>query len=212
MFKSYLLSVTALLIGFFGIGNEKQSDIEQSAQPENSEMEVILNQYGTRAYKSFYSLDRFRPVSIIHIDKISEMYDNKWISPDEIVNILSDKDMKSLKNKISDIIETMEPSDRTEITRMIKSWCVADEQFDILLNSFGFARSELLKAIYDSEKTRFLFYEFRQQGSPNVNMLDPDEKDKALNIAKNTIANMSKKEQLEYYSEIYNLLALIVKN
>ncbi len=212
MFKTYFIPIIALFIGFFGLGSGADSDSENLLHPDGNNIDSMITRFGQSAYKSFYSIEELRPISIIHLDKTSEMYANKWISPDEIIPLLNNEEKKSLKSRIGDIIETMEPERRKNMTLQINNWCMADIQFSVLLNTMGFAPSELLKAVYENDRTRYIFHEFGKQGNTEINLMEPNDKDKALNKAKNAISYMTKKEQMDYYSDIFSKLALIVKN
>ncbi len=206
-FIGFIFIWAVLLSLVYILYSEDQKDAINGKPSE--EIHYIIEKYGDRAYKSFYSIDELRPYSIIQIDRISELYNNKWLSPDLIMKKITAKDKKILNNSIIGYINDMKKNKREYILKKIINWCKADLQFSFINNDLGIYRENLIKAVHQVTSSQRIISKYYDLKANNIEKLSPEQMNKAYYETLNLVSSLKFRDQLKYYSEIYNQLAII---
>jgi hypothetical protein len=172
------------------------------------ELTKVSNTDNDMVYKAFYSLEELRPFSIIQIDKISEIYQNDWISPADIVGKLTAEDKLFLMDRIVDMIENT-PSEfsREKLMQKINDWCNSYYQIKYLNNRMEFSMEELVSACSGIDEIKDFVESLKEKRSFDKNWLNKINKDKAFFAVVNYVSNMNKKSQCQFYSKLYGQLA-----
>jgi hypothetical protein len=206
MKKAAIISLIAIaiVIGlFFALENLSA----KKGHTITNELVSISEKFESSIFKSFYSIENIRPYSIVHIDKISEIYENKWISPNDIVAMLEKNDKLLLLEMVSDFAMELKPEQRSKYFSSIKSWCISDMQFSFLSKAFDFSNDEIIEAITKTDGTNMLLKQFSPHSNPKLSKLSAIEKNQLISNAQNIISKLTHKEQMHYYSSLYKNLA-----
>jgi hypothetical protein len=170
---------------------------------------LLENEFNGSLLRSFYSLEELRPYSIIQIDKIAEKYvSGAWLSPEETVNILDEKEKRLLLDKIAFWIDSQGDNyKKMRILDKIKYWCVADGEFNLLNSKMGIFDKNILKAINQTSMTKNFIPQLSEQGHCTKEMTD-EQIEKAYIDTYNFICNLPLEDQLKYYSEMFEHLSV----
>ena len=208
--KKYFIIIMLTLVSVFSITILAKNRVQAMESKLNAKEELnsLYENYGDVLLKSFFSLEELRPFSIIQFDKLSDNYDNKWISPEKIVAGLKDEEKTMLLDKIITLIESDEnPANSTKTLDKIKSWCLAEVQFGFLTDKIGINQASVIKAIRNINTVR----QITDTGAPVKGNKQSDLDDKMFFGAINYISSLSFDQQLKYYSDVYNQLSDICK-
>ena len=176
------------------------------------ELQDYIANYGNSVYKSFFSLEELRPYSILHTDRLSENYENKWTEPSKMAASLSKKEKDNLLRKVAEFIESSpDESARRRLMLQIKNWCIADLYFGFLGDKLGVKNETLLNSIIENSKTKSLLLKINATGNRNINSLSSIQADEVYTYAVNYVSTLSLKEQMKYYSELMGQLAIASK-
>lgn len=201
--------VVLLALVYILYSEDQQTSIKEKP---SEEIHLIIEKYGDIAYRSFYSIDELRPYSIIQIDNISQMYGNKWLSPDLIIQKLTPKDKTILSKSIIEYINDMKKSKREYILTKIIYWCKADLQFSFINTDLGIYKGNILKAVHQVTSTQRIISKYYDLKASSVETLSPEQINKAYYETLNLVSSLKFQDQLKYYSEIYNELAILSVN
>lgn len=204
MSNKIVLVVT--ILGFFGAGIFLGVNLNSQASNE-SELDYLRNTYGEIVLESFYSLTEIRPYSIIQLDKTIELYDNTWLKPNDLVNMLSEEEKNQLYSSINQLIEDYPRSKRAVVINKIRNWCIARNQFEYLDTNLGINENVLIDYLVRVEETESLLDKFDRSGSLSFEQLTDSNKDEAYHSALDRLSEMNLKEQMIYYSKLYSELS-----
>ncbi len=175
-----------------------------------AEINELTDKYGHRAYRAFYSIEELRPFCIIRNDKTAELYDNKWISPSKLVNLLDSEDKTSLKTDVIDYLGSLEDDKRVNrIISKLFNWCKVDIQFNYIESEMEVYKINLLKALRDADNEFFKEnFKYERKGSA-VEKMSEKQIEEIYYRALNAISSLNKKEILKYYGGVFDKLSLI---
>ena len=200
----FLLSLVYLLYSEDQQKKSKPTDI-------NSQINGIVKLYGDRAFKAFYSLEELRPYSIVQIDRICDIYDNTWLSPNVIITKLSNNDKLLLSKNVAEFIHSFNDAEKEKylISRLV-NWCKADLQFNFLNSGLGVYQESIVQALNNVNKTNqyFLIYDVKASGSSQDST---QQNEFTYYQTLNLISTMKTSDQLKFYGDIYYQLASIVE-
>jgi hypothetical protein len=169
--------------------------------------------YDQALYKSFYSIEELRPYSIIQLDKIADLYQNDWITPDNIVPKLDESDKIFMIDKISELIESRVSTQyRKNILEMIKHWCMNYSQLSFISDKLGIHDHDVFNALFNIDATREIMRQYVEKKSPVEDNFSVEGKSKAYYSAINYISTLDFNEELSYFSEVYKYLAQTYNN
>ncbi len=172
-------------------------------------IQALINKHGDEVYKSFYAIKELRPYSIAQIDTIARLYSNEWIPPEHVLEILTEEDKQELYGDVIKYLNILEESIRGEILDKIGNWCIADRQFDVMINTMGFGMNRILVIAEKMDLTSAAFLDFYhdQKFAPqNLTELQINE---AYYTMLDRLASYHRKIQLDYYSEFFEKLSEI---
>jgi hypothetical protein len=184
---------------------------DQSVDKEDSDIKdrvrAVVDQYGDRAFKAFYSLDELRPYCIVQIDKICDMYGNNWLSPITIIENLKFEDKKILANSVAGFIESFENENKKNyVISKIINWCKADLQFTFLNEGMGIYNDNIYKAM-NSVNRNNQFHSPYDYKSAESEIISNDQNDFIYCQTLNLVSGMAFSDQLKFYGDIYYQLA-----
>ena len=178
-----------------------------------SSVNTIVEKYGDRAYRAFYSIEELRPYCIIQIDKIIEMFDDDWLSPSTIVPMLDKNDKELLKIKVLEYIKSLDNDNKKNVIVLkIISWCKADMQFSFLKEELGIYPENLMQALHNVNIKKQLIAKYYDYKSANTKEMSDEQKDYVYFKTLNILSIMNFKDQMLYYGDVYNQLALLCAN
>ena len=206
------------LIFLIGVLSLSFPNLFSKENPEKLNTDKIMesltdmeNNYSDLLYKAFFSIDELRPYSIIQLDKISKIYDNKWISPDKINLLLDDNDRNVLIVQISEYIDNFnDEAKETSMLNRIKYWCIASLQFDLLLKQMEISHETLAKAFIAS-KAEYINPNTGELSRMEDNKLTPESIEKNYFETLNHISALALVDQFRFYGNFYNKLADLTK-
>jgi hypothetical protein len=181
---------------------------QKDAFQSRAELEIdrIHQKYGDNLLLALYSIDEIRPFMILHVDKVIDNYNKKWMSPSEIVSMLNAEDKKiALAAAIEFVDDIKDFEKRNQFLDRLSHWCMASNQFNFLRTEFGYQYSDLFHAARNVKYTMEL---------PEIQSdleLNPSNTEKAMITLNNQISNLTMKQQIRYYGEIYWKLSEIEK-
>ena len=190
--------------------SEDQQKVEK---PATIEMQIsnIVKIYGDGAFKSFYSLEELRPYSIVQIDRICDLYDKDWLSPNTILTKLDIEDRQMLTKSVAEYIGSFNDANKEKyiLTRII-NWCKADMHFSFINTGLGVYRENIVQALINVNKANqyFLIYNVKADGE----LKEPNQQnDYTYYQTLNLISTMKTSDQLKFYGDIYFQLASIAE-
>jgi hypothetical protein len=200
-----IISVIFLFIATCLISQKKDNESDDSVK---SQIKQSINSYDDTFFEALFSLEELRPFSIIQLDKISDNYNNQWISPNKIVEMLSNEDKVVLIEKITELLETTpDKSVKTNIIDKIQRWCNGYELFCFLTKRMNAGKENILTAAYDIESTKGVIETYIERNSYNQDWIKTIDVEKAYFSTINKISEFSNKEQLLFYSELFHKIA-----
>ncbi len=183
-----------------------QSNAEDISKKEDIERALIMLEadFGNSFYEALYSIDELRPYSIIQIDKIALEYNNAWVSPEYFTSQLNDKDKSILIDNISAFIADMQ-NEQTEksVLRKIKSWCISENQLNLIAKKIGIGRTNVLNIIMNFLPAPI------NANTGEVISTEKSDNDGAYYFYStiNQLSELSPKEQYQLFSKIFGELA-----
>ncbi|MBI5324917.1 MAG: hypothetical protein HZB41_06555 [Ignavibacteriae bacterium] len=213
--KKYILNYLPLTIaGFFLVVfilySQSTKTNDDKENPEKKQLTDMYKKYDKSLFKAILSLEELRPYAIIQLDKLSDTYKNEWTSPEAMYNMMNKKEREYLLNQIA--LYLHESKDQNRSTRLIeklKFWCIADVQFSLITEKFGFYNEDVFQALMEIAITRQFFIR-EIDGQPlDIKTLSKTQTEKIYSDAMNYISNLSLKDQLKCYSEVYSQLSNI---
>lgn len=184
---------------------------DQTVDRKNSDIKdkvmLLVEQYGDRAFKAFYSLDELRPYCIVQIDKICDMYGNNWLSPVKIMENLKAEDKKFLAKSVAEYIESFpDENKKNYIISRIISWCKGDLQFTFLNEGMGIYNDNIYRALNDVNRNN-QFHSPYDYKSAESEIISNDQNDFIYYQTLNLVSGMAFSDQLKFYGDIYYQLA-----
>ena len=178
-----------------------------------TQVESLEKGYGAGLVESFYSLDELRPYAIIQMDKTIDMYENDWIAPSDVYKKLTPKERDLIKTKLIGFISSKPVEEREHLLTKIKSWCIADLQFEFIKSNYNQSEQTMLGIMKNLAGTSEVFETISKSGPCDLAKLSENEKNEAYNKVLNKIAEMKLNDQFKYYSAVFtNLSTLAEKN
>ena len=208
---SYLpLSVAAFFLVVFILFAQTEKNTDDKENPVKKEMNELYKKYDKSLFKAIFSLEELRPYAIIQIDKLSDTYKNEWTSPADMYDMLSKKEREHLLNQVSLLLHESKDNQRSSnILDKLKYWCIADAQFSIITDRFGFCNEDVFRALMQIANTKQFFIR-EIDGQPlDIKSLTKTQTEKIYSNAMNYISSLSVKDQLNCYSEVYSQLSNI---
>ncbi|TAL66817.1 MAG: hypothetical protein EPN82_16990 [Bacteroidetes bacterium] len=208
---SYLpLSVAAFFLVVFILFAQTEKSTEDKDNPVKKELNELYKKYDKSLFKAIFSLEELRPFAIIQVDKLSDTYKNEWTSPDAMYDMLNKKDREHLLNQIAIYLHDSKDQNRSlRIIDKLKYWCIADAQFSIITDKFGFYNEDVFRALMEIASTKQFFIR-EIDGQPlDIKTLTKPQTEKIYSDAMNYISSLSMKDQLKCYSEVYLQLSNI---
>ncbi len=168
-------------------------------------------EYGDAFYKALFSLDDIRAYSIIQVDKISNLYNNNWISPNKILSLIDKKDKELLNIGLSEFIDSYSDNKKQEeLFTTIRNWCIAEFEMKILTSKMGLPESRLINALMKINPIIVSNVTGETIQPSSIKNSQNDEQYYFLCL--NSISSMTINDQLRYYSKLFNQLADISQN
>ncbi len=166
--------------------------------------------YNSSFYEALYSLPELKAISIISVDKISSVYDNKWISPATALEMLNAEDKQRLVASIKEYLESMPDNDaKQDMLLKVKRWCIAHSQIELISDKMRISRESLVRSISKIAGTDSLvinFSENQNHGEAAINALDyPQVYFESINY----LSALSGREQMLYFSKLFENLSHI---
>ncbi len=168
-------------------------------------------EYSDAFYKALFSIDEIRAYSIIQIDKISNLYNNNWISPNKILTLLDKNDKELLNIGLSEFIDSYSDiKKQEELFIKIRNWCNAEFEMNLLTYKMGLPEERLIKALM---KINPIIVSDVTGETINPSTLKNSKNDEQYYfLCLNSISNMTINDQLKYYSKLFNQLADLSQN
>ena len=190
--------------------SEDQSTVNKKSDV-NNRIKVIVEKYGDRAFKSFYSLEELRPYSILQVDHICDLYGDTWLSPTAILKKLTKEDKELLTKSIGEYIDSFDDINKQNfvIARII-NWCKADMQFSFLNKDLDYFQENVFTAMMNVNKIN-QYSNLCDYKSAEIEVLNSEQNDYTYYQTLNVISALALPEQLRFYGDIYYQLATLNK-
>ncbi len=204
------LSVAGFFLVVFILYSQTTKTAEDKDSAEQKQLKELYKKYDKSLFKAIFSLEELRPYTIIQIDKLSDTYKNEWTSPEAMYEMLNKKEREYIINKIAVYLhDSKDRSRSTRIEEKLKYWCIADVQFSLITDDFGFYNEDIFRALMEIANTKQFFIR-EIDGKPiDLKSLTKTQSDKIYSNAMNYISSLSLKDQLKCYSEVYSQLSNI---
>lgn len=173
------------------------------------ELHQMKERYGDDIYHAFYSLNDLRPYSIIQFDKTIDAYNNTWIEPDSLIQLLSPDQREALMGKVVYYLNTLPEKDSKSILCKIDNWCIANRQLKFILCTMRIPEEKVLSACMKIDIFNQGLNFISKRDSLSLNNISHKEVNQGLNEITNTLSGLNPTKQLHYYSRIYSELYTI---
>jgi hypothetical protein len=203
--------VLGVFLVFVCLMNAKDTKPEEEKKVEIKKHLLDLSRtYSDGFYKSVYSIEELKPYFILQIDRINTVYSNSWMSPDKIVELLSERDKAYLVKKLVDYISNINDSTKENaMIQKIQSWCLGQYQFDFITDKLCFSNEIIVNTAYSIPASKAIVAQYYGQQGPKTVKLSEEQITKAYYETLNFVSGLKPEEQLKYYSEIYNKLSTV---
>jgi len=192
-----VIAAVSVVIYYTSFSSNNKEELLQS------QIEQLQEKHGENLFIAYYSIGELRSYSIIQLDKTIEMYNNQWITPEEIVAKLNNDDKARLNDKIIQRLKSFNNGKDQELIQKIQLWCVAKSQFDLISSQMGFDRTELLTVIKDMNFASEVFASINKTGNTKIDNINPQKQNEAFYSVMNKVANLSFNEQLMFHSNLF---------
>lgn len=205
----YTLTGLAVLIALsltltqFGFADRSEQDFEK-------QLNRVFDKHGDDCIYSFYSIDEIRPYSILQLEETMALYNNQWLPPQKYMEQLDSKDKKFLIEKLAVYLASLKEDEANRIMHKINNWCVIQDQLSII-EEMDINDKLMLTAFYKLDDTKHIFEQFSKSGELKLDEMTADEKKQAFVETMNILADLDSREQLNYYSKMFNQLYLSMK-
>jgi hypothetical protein len=207
--KLTVLFLLSLLLVIVSVNAEDKGKQELKQISDN--ISKMNSEYGDAFYKALFSIDEIRSYSIIQVDKISNLYNNNWISPNKILTLLDKKDKELLNSGLSEFIDSYSDTKKQdELLLKIRNWCNAEFEMNLLTCKMGLPEDKLIKALMKINPIIVSDVTGETINPTNIKNSKGDEQYYFLCL--NSISIMTINDQLKYYSKLFNQLADLSQN
>lgn len=208
--KSMIFSIIALVVSglmlFASLTSKTDTDVNEEITL--NKLKEIENSFHESFYESLFSISELKSISIISVNKIASMYDNKWISPATANEMLNLDDKRSLLHSTKDFLETIPNNDTKKVLiQKVRRWCIAHFQVEMLSDKMRISRESIIKALSELPGTDSLIVQYSEnqnQGESFINSLDyPQVYFESINY----LSQLSGREQMNFFSKLYDKLS-----
>jgi hypothetical protein len=212
--KSLIFTVIAIIsIGSMLYVSLSNTDVNVQNINSFNKLKEINKVYDKKIYYSLYSLKELKSYSIISIDKIAKIYDNKWMSPATVTDLLSNTEKEQLILCTAKYLDNInDEKTRFDFLLKIKRWCIAESQMEFICDKMMFSRESLLKIFEILPGTDAVISSFKTNQSQGAGELHIADYDQAYFSSINYLAELPLNKQLEYYSSLYKELSALERN
>ncbi|OGU18277.1 MAG: hypothetical protein A2X61_15815 [Ignavibacteria bacterium GWB2_35_12] len=204
------LSVAGFFLVVFILYSQTAKTADEKDSAEKKQLNELYKKYDKSLFKAIFSSEELRPYAIIQIDKLSDSYKNEWTSPEAMYEMLNKKEREYLLNQIAVYLHESKDQNRSNrIFDKLKYWCIADIQFSLITDKFGFYNEDIFRALMEIANTKQFFIR-EIDGQPiDLKSLSKTQTEKIYSNAMNYISSLSLKDQLKCYAEVYSQLSNI---
>ena len=192
-----MIAAVSVVIYYTSFSSNNKEELLQS------QIEQLKEKHGENLFIAYYSIDELRSYSIIQLDKTIEMYNNRWITPEEIVTKLDNEDKATLNDKIIQRLKSFNNGKDQELIQKIQLWCVAKSQFDLISSQMGFNKTELLSVIKGMNFASDVFASINKTGNTEIDDLNHQKQNEVFYSVMNKVADLSFNEQLMFHSNLF---------
>lgn len=201
--KKIIFPLIALVTIFVLISNERT--IKKSELDEN--LIRIEEEFKYSFYHSLFSVEELRPYAILQSPKTLELYAEDWISSDQYLDALNNKDLDKLKEEILVYLSSIEEEKALKIINKLEKWCIVNLQFEVF-EKYGLKDDAILNALYKNDITHEIFNKHINSGPFVLSTIPASKKNEIINDAMNLIAEQPTKDQLYFHSSLYRNFAI----
>lgn len=191
-----LALVSTMIYNVSFSSNDKEELIE-------TQLNRLNEQYGENLFIAYYSIEELRSFSIIQLEKTMEMYNNEWITPENIVSRLNEEDKEVLNEMVIRRIASFSGDKDQQILQKLQMWCIAKSQFDLISSNMHFDRDELLVVIKGMDFASDVFRQVNKTGSAEINNLSETKKNEVFYSVMNKVAKLDFNDQLMFHSNLF---------
>ncbi len=211
-------SLIFTIIAIFSIGSMlyvslSNTDVNMQNFNSYNQLKEINKKYDKKLYYSLYSLKELKSYSIISVDKIAKIYENKWLSPATVTDMLNSNEKEQLIAGTAKYIDNInDDKTRFDFILKIKRWCIAESQMEFICDKLSFRRENLMKIFETLPGTDAVIASFKDNQSQGHGVLNSADFEQAYFASINYLAELPLNKQLEYYSSVYKELSKIERN
>ena len=211
MKKIFIIIITGILIlGAFRFYSMSIEDKKPEPLTVKEQLIQLASKNPQIIYDAFFSLDEFRPFSIVQFDKISDNYDKQWKEPVTLANMLNPQEKATLLDRITAFIESSKTTERQkELLKKLQYWCFAQTHFNLIMDSFGVPQDSLTTAALNTNIAKSIVIQYLNQHSTNYKKLTPEEFKMAYNDILNLVSSLKPRDQFAFYAKFYTELSYI---
>jgi hypothetical protein len=156
---------------------------------------------------AYYSVEEFRPFSILQFESTVNKYSKEWVKPYEYTSLLTDKEKDILIKRVLKYIDDSEIKKSDELIEKLSNYLYTYNTIEniSLLNSSSKLKS--LQTLRNLNTTRYAFEDISTLGEFEEEDYNSIELNQAKVKAYNIIANLDEESRYLYLSEYFKYFA-----
>lgn len=201
-------SIAVILLLWFFIIPSSSNDKSITKDSGESIISNLSEVYGQdRLLLAYYSIEEFRPYSILQFESTVNKYSKQWVKPLDYSSLLTDDEKKILTQRIIQYIEDSEIEKSYDLVKKLSNYLYTYNTIENLTMMNDASRIKSLQTLRNLKATRFAFEEVSTLGEFEEEDYNTIELNQAKVKAYNIIANLDDESRYLYLSEYFKYFA-----
>ncbi|MFN3194853.1 MAG: hypothetical protein ACE364_02765 [Chlorobiota bacterium] len=197
-------SIAVILLLWFFIIPSSSNDKTISKDDRETIISNLKEIYGQdRLLLAYYSIEEFRPYSILQFESTVNKYSKQWVKPYDYSSLLTDKEKEILTKRIIQYIEDSEIEKSDDLVNKLKNYLYTFNTLENLSIANENYKLKSLQTLRNLKATRYAFENVSTLGEFEEDDYDSIELNQAKIKAYNIIADLDEDARYLYFSEYF---------
>ena len=197
-------TIAVILLLWFFIIPSSSNDKLVTKDSRESIISNLAEVYGQdRLLLAYYSIEEFRPYSILQFESTVNKYSKQWVKPLDYSSLLTDDEKKILTQRIIQYIEDSEIEKSYDLVKKLSNYLYTYNTIENLSIINDSSRIKSLQTLRNLKATRYAFEEVSTLGEFEEEDYNTIELNQAKIKAYNIIANLDDESRYLYLSEYF---------
>lgn len=201
-------SIAVILLLWFFIIPSSSNDKSTTKDSRENIISNLAEVYGQdRLLLAYYSIEEFRPYSILQFESTVNKYSKQWVRPIDYSSLLTDEEKKILTQRIIQYIEDSEIEKSDDLVKKLSNYLYTYFTIENISLVNETSKIKSLQTLRNLNTTRYAFEEVSTLGEFEEEDYNNIELNQAKVKAYNIIANLDDESRYLYLSEYFKYFA-----